>query len=685
MTIAGELINILGFKIEGEDKLRRYNRQLDNTEDMSKRTRDQVRRIGVAAGVAATGMIALGTQGVKNFAAFEREMNRIGITAGATVDATNQAAQSALRMADQMAMPIDQVVAGLDTLVSSGMNLEQAMAFLPAVLASAQASGAATEDIANTAIKASSALKIEAADMQRAFDLMVTGGKAGQFELADMAREIPGLANAFANLGYTGEEGLKRLIAVLQTVREDSGSAGAAATQVGEIFGKMLSPEIVKNFAELGTDIKAEMESAKAAGEDMLEAYVRISQETMKNNPRATLVDLFSDKELRAGMLSMMTSTDRLAEFMRVLNSSEVDGAVFRDLNRILSDTESQLQRLSTSWDTFMKTIGEAAADPVSSVLDAATEGVSKANAINAQLEKEGMSFMERRMWWMRNGFDIEEQDAIARRGGYARTETEQRDQREVPFAYEHLGRRPARPITDHRAQEKQREADRAAETDRERFVAPPVIDIDAYDARLRAGAVAPIIEPSQPIIVPQITPAEEPSWWRSLFDVFSMEARADESGARVPFETPLADNATIALDAFTAAVQRSQSALDSAVIGDTSSAFGTVEPARTIGGVSDVRPMPSDAFASKMQELAGQVSTINSNLAQMTGTAPVNATITDARQDNRAFPMSVNTTVNQTVTQATQAPGAAAQATGAAVSGAATNQAARIQQEPAF
>ncbi len=122
------------------------------------------------------------------------------------------------------------------------MSLEEAMAFLPAVLTATQASGAAAEDIANTAMKAASALKLEANQMGNAFDIMVTGGKAGQFELRDMAQYIPTLANSFASLGYSGEEGLKRLVAILQTIREDTGSAESAATQAGEIFGKIYAP-----------------------------------------------------------------------------------------------------------------------------------------------------------------------------------------------------------------------------------------------------------------------------------------------------------------------------------------------------------------------------------------------------------------------------------------------------------
>lgn len=681
MTIAGELINILGFKIEGEDKLRRYNKQLDSTEDDAERSASNIRQIGVAASAATAGAIALGAAGYKNFAEFERTMNRIGITANATADATIAAGGRVQQLAQDFSLPLDQAVNGLDVLVSSGLDLEQAMAFLPSVLATAQASGAATADIANTAIKAASALKIEAGDMQRAFDIMVEGGKAGQFELKDMSQYIPELANTFANLGYSGEEGLKRLVAVLQTVREDTGSAGTAATQVGEIFGKMMAPEVVKNFKDLGVNIKQEMETAKAAGEDLLTAYVRISQETMKNNPKATLVDLFSDKEMRLGMQSLMSSTDAFDKFMTTLNSGTVDGAVFRDLTRILGDSKSQVDSFSNSWDTLMKQIGASVAPAANNVLQNIAGSMAEANAVGAQLEKEGLSFVERRLWELTH--NNEEYQRKAREGGFiAPTDEARRAARETPDAYKLLGRSPNRPVS-LTPEITRAERDAAAAADsatRDRYNADNALNMDAYDARLRGETVVTVAPAAS-------TPATQPT--------------ADATEA-VTLDPGTIREADAALVAFVAAATKAANDMGAADLAGDPDA----QAARTgnrQGGLADLgygfdayadnvetadpmaRTMPADAYAAKMQALAAEVAGINANLAQMTGAAPVNATVTDARQDNRQFPVSAPISITQHIQQATQAPGAAASATGQAVSNAVTGQAARIQQEPAF
>ncbi|NSZ57766.1 phage tail tape measure protein [Agrobacterium tumefaciens] len=446
MTIAGELVNILGFKLEGEQNLKKFNQGMDDAEVSAKKTSDRVRALGIAAGAVATGAIAVGTTAVKNFAAFEREMGRIGTTAGATVAETVKASDDVQALSKRFALPLEEAVSGLDTLTASGMDLDQAMAFLPSVLATAQASGAAVSDIANTAQKASSALKIEAGDLQKAFDIMVSGGKAGQFELKDMAASIPTLANSFANLGYSGQEGLQKLIAILQTLREDTGSAGQAATQAQNIFAKMFSQETEKNFSDFGVNIRDEVDKAVKAGEGAIEAYVRISRRVMADNPTAKLVDLFADQEFQLGMQSLMTSADSYEKFLNAVNGGEVDGTVFRDLERFTTDTTASIQRLSSSWDSFMKSLGGAIAPTASGALDKLTNEISYQDAVSKELEKQGYSFLGRQLWMGSK----EQKDALARAGGYVPNNDPiaQEAAKSTPAAYKALGRRPSRPMS---------------------------------------------------------------------------------------------------------------------------------------------------------------------------------------------------------------------------------------------
>lgn len=418
-----------------EDRAKRFNRAQGVIGDGARAMHATLMRY--AAPAALTYGAA---QAFTDFAELERRMTRIGITATATAEETQDAWRRAQDFADDYAMPLDAVIEGLDTLVASGRTLEEAMAFLPSVLRTAQASGAATSDIANTAEKSASALKITADGMQRAFDIMVEGGKAGQFELRDMAMYVPELANSFASLGYQGEDGLKRLVSVLQTIREDTGSASAAATQAQNIFGKMFTEETANKFGDFGIDIRRELEAARDAGEGMVEAFVRISRQAIDGD-LSKLPLLFTDQEFRLGMQSLITSADSYERFLAVVNSSEVDGSVLRDFNRVLGDSQAKIDRMANSWKELKTTLGSAIAPMVGGGMDFVTEEVRKGQAVNAALDKTGMTEWEKSLWRARSNFRPDMRDGMAWRGGYRSDE-----ERRMIAAYGDYGRSRSDP-----------------------------------------------------------------------------------------------------------------------------------------------------------------------------------------------------------------------------------------------
>ncbi len=371
-------------------------------------------RTGIAGyGAYEVGRAIAGT--VKDFAALERQMTRVGITADASSEQTKRAFEQAQLISKQLGYDsVQPAVEAIDTLVASGKSLDEAMAFLPSVLATAQATGSATQDIANTGLKAADALKIETKNLQRAFDVMVVGGKAGQFELKDMAQYIPNLANSFASLGYTGEGGLKKLVAILQTIREDTGDASSAATYAGNIFGKMYSEETAKKFSKFGVDLGKEMEKARKSGEDAVTAFVRISQEATKGD-LTKLPLLFSDEQFRLGMQSLMTSGESLKRFLETMNSAQVDGTVFRDIKRVLSDTQASIDGVSSSWEKLKTGLGEGIAPAVTPVMDAGVKQVDRYNARQRGMEKRGWGWFRRNLGVISND---EEMD-LAYEGGY--------------------------------------------------------------------------------------------------------------------------------------------------------------------------------------------------------------------------------------------------------------------------
>lgn len=614
MPIVDELIAILGYRIEGKGKLNEFTRGIDGVEKKARKSAGVIGGVGrtlvsTFAGAATIGAVSSAT---KRFAEFERTLTRIGITAGASAGATAKAGEVLYNLAQNVALPMDEAVKGLDTLTSSGKSLEEAMAFLPSVLATAQASGAATEDIANTALKSADALKIETKHLQKAFDIMVTGGKAGQFELKDMAQYIPEIANGFAVLGYKGTDGLKKLIAIMQTLREKTGNASTAADQARNLFTKIYSQETKEKFSKFGINLTAHLDKARKAGKDILQTFVDLTKQAIKGD-LSKLPLLFTDEQFLGAMRTLVTSEESLKRFLAALNGAEVDGAAFRDLNTVLGTTQTKIDQLGNSWDRFIKALGGTASGPVGSIMDAASDQLSFMEAVHEGLKKEGITDrFERNKRVIELTINPDERDRLARAGGY------------VPQAGLHpLGDSRLSPL---QVERKKLEAER-----------------EALEAK-----------------------------------------RASVESMRVLRGTPGAEHKDRELTRFGADISDVNAKINRTypVDPDRNKRFIGNEVAPPM---PPSRPSAGADYSNQLQAVAAKVDGMNAHLSKMTGTAPVNATITDARQDNRQFPVTNNITVNQTVQEATQAPGAAANATAAAIKAGAEMQPARMQSGPNF
>ncbi len=344
--------------------------------DMTARGPKMLAAASAAASLLAPAAAAAGaTASVRRFAEAELAIERIGITAGASAEETRAAFGVIQKAARDYALSQDEVTAGLDTLVASGRDLDDAMAFLPSVTATAQASGAVVTDIASTADAIGRNFKIAGADMQDAFDIIVEGGKAGQFELRDMASYLPALAPGFTALGYEGEAGLKRMVAMLQTLRAGSGSAEQAASAAMNVFSKIESEDTVNRFKKMGVDLRKEMARARREGRDLLEVFVDLTRETI-NGDLSKIPQLFGDQEMQIGMRALINNGQVFTDVMRSLGQAA--GSTGRDLARVLGTTQAQINKLSSSWDAFVQSLGAGIAPVAVPMMEEVTEEINE-------------------------------------------------------------------------------------------------------------------------------------------------------------------------------------------------------------------------------------------------------------------------------------------------------------------
>ena len=351
-------------------------------------------RYMVMAGRVATGTLVAGYAAGKayaNFADLESRVNRIMINADKGVGSIQPTIQRLQKVAADTALPFAEIVSGLETLVASGRSLDEALAFLPSVAVTAQASGAAMADTALSADALAGSLKISSADMQRAFDILVAGGKAGKFELKDMAQYLPSLLPAFAALGYEGTEGLQKVVAMLQMVRNQAGSSSEAATGLSNVFQKMNSVETAKKFKDFGIDITKALEKAKREGRDVLDVFLDMTMVATKGD-LSKLTRLFTDAEMQKGVRALITQREELKALTTALG--QVDGSTLRDFIQATEISSAKIQRMSNLWQKFVEQVGSGVATVANPALQTVTDQID--GTVARWQSQSGMSEAER-------------------------------------------------------------------------------------------------------------------------------------------------------------------------------------------------------------------------------------------------------------------------------------------------
>lgn len=293
----------------------------------------------------------------------ERAITRIGITADASAESLTKVGAAAYDIAQESAVPYAKVVQGLDALVAQGRSLGDSMAFLPSVVRTASAAGAEVEDIAKTADSVGSNFKIAGAEMQKAFDIMAAGGKAGQFELKDMARYLPSLGPAASAIGFSGEKGLSDLVSMLQIMRKGSGTAEEAVASMNNILAKMESDKTTKAFKALGVDSEAAFKKARKEGRNLVEVFEELVNKALKGD-RSRLGEIIDDMEFKRGVQALMTYRGEWQKLSGTIRAT-AGGTVVNDLAKVTDNVQARLDRLANAYERRMRQLGTLVSDIV--------------------------------------------------------------------------------------------------------------------------------------------------------------------------------------------------------------------------------------------------------------------------------------------------------------------------------
>ncbi len=370
----GNKIDAIGRKLEAVNRAEKAVRKAEQAEAAAAAAAEKRRMM--VTGLAVAGMYVAGRtakKAVTDFALLEREITRIGITADASDEQIKAVSSTIMKMAQDTATPLSDVYDGFDALVSAGRSWDEALAFLPSVVKTAQAAGAETRDIAATADSLGGSMQIAGDEMELAFDKLVKGGKLGKFELKDMARYLPSILPQMAALGYTGQEGLETTIALLQTMRLQTGTAGEAATNLEAVLGQIYAPETATAFMkQFKVDLPRSLALAKKNGIDPIMAFIKILKK-VTGGDMEKLSKVLARKELRSGAMAIMQMFKEYEAYLDGVGNAA--GSVQKDLNRVTATALADIDRLSNNWEGFLTSLGNTA---VSIGVADEIEGLSK-------------------------------------------------------------------------------------------------------------------------------------------------------------------------------------------------------------------------------------------------------------------------------------------------------------------
>jgi TP901 family phage tail tape measure protein len=387
---------VITAKIQLRPGLREAARDLQNFAHQQSKAQSLiasgVSRMVMAAGGAIAGYAGIGAlkEATKRFAEVDRAMTRTGITGDASAEETRKGAEELRNLARNTATLFDPAQKGLDAITASGRDFGDAMKMMPAVLKTAQASGAGVEDIANSSTSLIDHMKISIEGLAEAQDTLAMGGKLGKFELKDMARYLPSMLPAYKAIGKSGQDGLRNLVAMLQVIRGGTGTAEEAAASAQNIFSKMESDQTVKNFKEMGVDLPKAMTKARKEGKDLLDVFLELSNKALKGD-LSKIPQLFQDMEVQRGMRPLLADMQKILDLREKLKGAK--GTIDIDFVRVGGDAQASLDRLKESADRAKTAIGSLAAEASSPYLkDAAgtIDAVAQAMERAAEAARKG-------------------------------------------------------------------------------------------------------------------------------------------------------------------------------------------------------------------------------------------------------------------------------------------------------
>jgi hypothetical protein len=202
------------------------------------------------AGIAAPLLIA-----ARSAMGYEKQLNLIAQKTDMSEAATRRFGDRILEVSGQTSQASDNLIQAADFLAGKGINVKAIEAMLPTIGKFATAWDADVVDASKAAYAGLLSLKVPLNETARSLEIMAAAGKAGGFEVKDMAQYFPQLSANLATFGGQGLNAVGQLSSALQILESKTGDGAIAANNLNNLLLFVKSKEGKKNFAKFGIDV----------------------------------------------------------------------------------------------------------------------------------------------------------------------------------------------------------------------------------------------------------------------------------------------------------------------------------------------------------------------------------------------------------------------------------------------
>ena len=329
--IVAELFALLGIKRDRKS-WRRANADIDN---FSTKTKKKLGGLANTLGKKVAGLAAgFGAlmEGKKALD-FEEGLKRLEIASSGAVGSMGEMRDQLFEVSDATGVAKEELLQGTAAFVSLTGDGKAASESMETFAKVAVGTGASMEDITKSAAALNQNLKIDPANFEQAFSILIAGGKAGAIELRDAAGVLSQLTPLIEQFeGGSGVQGLAELGASLQLSRQGFSSARETATGLKALFGSFKIN--AKKFEDAGIKLFVkDPKTGRKSLRNFSDILDDIASSKLAKDPEL-LTKAFGSKEAEAAFTQLTKNKGALRELTaETLKANDVaeDYAAFQD------------------------------------------------------------------------------------------------------------------------------------------------------------------------------------------------------------------------------------------------------------------------------------------------------------------------------------------------------------------